>query len=45
MLARADASVAGLGQQVSPARIIRTGIAVAYLDRLSQCREPLQRAI
>jgi len=45
MLARADASVADLGQQVSPARIIRTGIAVAYLDRLSQCREPLQRAI
>ena len=32
-------------QQVSPARIIRTGIAVAYLDRLSDCREPLQRAI
>src|SRR6185437_3167805 len=45
MLARADASVAGLGQQVSPARIIRTGIAVAYLDRLSYCREPLRRAI
>ena len=45
MLARADASVAGLGQQVSPARITRTGIAVAYLDRLSQCREPLQRAV
>ena len=34
-----------LGQQVSPARITRTGIAVAYLDRLSACREPLQRAI
>jgi DNA-binding CsgD family transcriptional regulator len=45
MLARADASVADLGQQVSPARITRTGIAVAYLDRLSACREPLQRAI
>jgi DNA-binding CsgD family transcriptional regulator/DNA polymerase III delta prime subunit len=45
MLARADASVAELGQQVSPARITRTGIAVAYLDRLSGCREPLQRAI
>jgi DNA-binding CsgD family transcriptional regulator len=45
MLARADASVAELGQQVSPARITRTGIAVAYLDRLSLCREPLQRAI
>ena len=35
MLARADASVTGLGQQVSPARITRTGIAVAYRDRLS----------
>jgi DNA-binding CsgD family transcriptional regulator len=45
MLARADASVAKLGQQVSPARITRTGIAVAYLDRVSRCREPLQRAI
>jgi DNA-binding CsgD family transcriptional regulator len=45
MLARADASVASLGQQLSPARIIRTGIAVAYLDRLPYCREPLQRAI
>jgi DNA-binding CsgD family transcriptional regulator len=45
MLARADASVASLGEQVSPARITRTGIAVAYLDRLSRCREPLQRAI
>jgi DNA-binding CsgD family transcriptional regulator len=45
MLARADASVAGLGQQVNPARITRTGIAVAYLDRLHECREPLQRAI
>jgi DNA-binding CsgD family transcriptional regulator len=45
MLARADASVASLGEQISPARITRTGIAVAYLDRLSACREPLQRAI
>jgi len=45
MLARADAAVAALGRNVSPARITRTGIAVAYLDRLSLCREPLQRAI
>jgi DNA-binding CsgD family transcriptional regulator len=45
MLARADASVASLDQQTSPARIIRTGIAVSYLDRLYQCHEPLQRAI
>ena len=45
MLARADASVEGLGQQINPARVTRTGIAVAYLDRLHECREPLQRAI
>ncbi|WP_433347534.1 ATP-binding protein [Microtetraspora malaysiensis] len=45
LLERADASVADLARQVSPARIIRTGIAVAYLDRLSACREPLQRAV
>ncbi|TYK53027.1 AAA family ATPase [Actinomadura decatromicini] len=45
MLARAEDSVANLGHHNSPARIIRTGIAVAYLDRLSGCREPLQRAV
>jgi DNA-binding CsgD family transcriptional regulator len=45
MLARVDASVADLGRQVNPAKITRTGIAVAYLDRLSACREPLRRAI
>ncbi|MEV5710475.1 AAA family ATPase [Actinoallomurus sp. NPDC052274] len=45
MLERVDASVADLARQVSPARIVRTGIAVAYLDRLSACREPLQRAV
>ncbi len=45
MPARAGASVAGLGQQVRPARIIRTGIAVACPGRLSHGREPLQRAI
>jgi DNA-binding CsgD family transcriptional regulator len=44
-LARVDASVADLGAQVNPAKITRTGIAVAYLDRLSACREPLRRAI
>lgn len=44
MPARAGASVVGLGQQVSPARIIRTGIAVAYPDRLSRGREPSSTA-
>ncbi|HEX8005377.1 MAG TPA: AAA family ATPase, partial [Trebonia sp.] len=45
MVARTDAAVASLGDEVSSARIIRTGIAVAYLDRLSQGREALQRVI
>src|ERR1700722_466738 len=45
MLARVDASVATPAQQVTPARITRTAIAVAYLDRLSACREPLRRAV
>jgi hypothetical protein len=44
MSARAGAFIADPGQQVSPARIIRTGTAVAYLDRLSHCHERLQRA-
>ncbi|MFD1938490.1 MULTISPECIES: AAA family ATPase [Nonomuraea] len=45
MLARTDAAVARLSHEVSSARIIRTGIAVAYLDRLSRCREALHRVI
>ncbi|MFI7109705.1 ATP-binding protein [Nonomuraea sp. NPDC050227] len=44
-LDRADAAVESLDHEVSHARIIRTGTAVAYLDRLSACREPLQRVI
>ena len=42
-LTRADAAVAALGHEVSPARIVRTAMAVAYLDRLPACREALQR--
>ncbi|MFC4121680.1 helix-turn-helix transcriptional regulator [Nonomuraea zeae] len=45
MLARADAAVARLEAEGSSARIVRTGIAVAYLDRLAQCREALLRVI
>jgi DNA-binding CsgD family transcriptional regulator len=45
VLAQLDASVAGLSRQVSPARIIRTGIAAAYLDRLADCRDGLRRAV
>ncbi|MEV0283653.1 AAA family ATPase [Kribbella sp. NPDC050820] len=44
-LAQLDASIAGLTDQVSPARIIRTGIAAAYLDRLADCRDALYRAV
>ncbi|MFG1817896.1 AAA family ATPase [Kribbella sp. NPDC049174] len=44
-LAQLDASIAGLTEQVSPARIIRTGIAAAYLDRLADCRDALYRAV
>jgi DNA-binding CsgD family transcriptional regulator len=45
MLERLDASIAGLTRQGSPARIVRTGIAAAYLDRLAGCREGLWRAV
>ncbi|MGW0593980.1 ATP-binding protein [Streptosporangium sp. NPDC002607] len=45
MLARADAAVASVSDEVSSARIIRTSIAVAYLDRLSPCHDVLQRVI
>ncbi|WP_051742357.1 LuxR C-terminal-related transcriptional regulator [Streptomyces xylophagus] len=45
ILARADAAVAALDHEVSPARTVRTAMAVAYLDRLSACREPLQRVV
>ncbi|MGW3283025.1 helix-turn-helix transcriptional regulator [Streptomyces sp. NPDC001002] len=44
-LARADAAVAALGHEVSPARIVRTAMAVAYLDRLPACREALRRVV
>ncbi|MFI7063772.1 AAA family ATPase [Kribbella sp. NPDC050124] len=44
-LAQLDASIEGLTEQVSPARIIRTGIAAAYLDRLADCRDALYRAV
>ncbi|MEV8638438.1 AAA family ATPase [Streptosporangium sp. NPDC051023] len=45
MLIRVDAAIAALDQEANSARIVRTGMALAYLDRLSHCREPLQRVI
>jgi len=44
-LALADTAVTGLGHEVSPARIVRTAMAVAPLDRLSACREVLRRVV
>jgi DNA-binding CsgD family transcriptional regulator len=40
-----DAAIAGMRTETSPARIVRTAIAGSYLDRISDCREPLWRAI
>jgi DNA-binding CsgD family transcriptional regulator len=44
-LARLDAAISGLPEQTSPARIVRIGIAAAYLDRLPHCRGALWRAV
>ena len=44
-LALADTAVTGLGHEVSPARIVRTAMAVAPLDRLPGCREALRRVV
>ncbi|GAA3598058.1 LuxR family transcriptional regulator [Nonomuraea rosea] len=45
VLARLDAAIAGLNQEIIPARIARIGIAGAYVDRLGQCRDGLWRVI
>ncbi|WP_433346049.1 helix-turn-helix transcriptional regulator [Microtetraspora malaysiensis] len=45
VLDRLDAVIAGLSQEVIPARISRIGIAGSYVDRLGQCREGLWRVI
>ena len=44
-LERLDAAISRLPEETSPARIVRVGIAAAYLDRLPQCRGPLWRAV
>lgn len=44
-LSRLDAVIAGLSQETTPARIVRTGIAAAYLDRLADCRAPLWQVV
>jgi DNA-binding CsgD family transcriptional regulator len=40
-----DTAIAGLRNETSPARIVRTAIAGSYLDRVGDCREPLWRAV
>ncbi|MFE9692753.1 AAA family ATPase [Micromonospora sp. NPDC005806] len=45
VLDRLDAAIARLGNETSPARIVRTAIAGSYLDRIGDCREPLWRAV
>ena len=45
VLEQLDTAIAGLPQETSPARIVRTAIAGSYLDRIGDCREPLWRAI
>ena len=44
-LGRLDAAVAKLSRETIPARIVRTGIAAAYLDRLTGCRAALWRVV
>ena len=45
VLARLDATVSGLGQETSSARIVRTAIGAVYVDRLPDCRGPLWRVV
>ncbi|MFG1710659.1 LuxR C-terminal-related transcriptional regulator [Nonomuraea sp. M3C6] len=45
VLDRLDAVIAGLNQEIIPARISRIGIAGSYVDRLGQCRDGLWRVI
>jgi DNA-binding CsgD family transcriptional regulator/tetratricopeptide (TPR) repeat protein len=44
-LGRLDAAIAGLSQETIPARIVRIGIAGAYVDRLAACRAALWRVV
>ena len=34
-----------MSRETIPARIVRTGIAAAYLDRLADCRTPLWQVV
>jgi DNA-binding CsgD family transcriptional regulator len=45
VLGRLDAVIAEQDRETSPARIVRTGTAALYVDRLPQYRDPLWRAV
>ena len=45
VLARLDAVIAEQDRETSPARIVRTGVAALYVDRLPDYRDPLRRAV
>jgi DNA-binding CsgD family transcriptional regulator len=44
-LGQLDAAIASLRQEADPVRIVRVGIAAAYVDRLAGCREALWRVV
>lgn len=45
VLGRLDAVIAEQDRETSPARIVRTGVAALYVDRLPHYRDPLWRAV
>lgn len=44
-LDRLEDAIAGLSHEPNPARIVRLGVASAYVDRLPQCRAALRRVV
>jgi len=44
-LATLDAAIAALAHEADPTRIVRTGIAAVYVDRMGGCREALWRVV
>jgi DNA-binding CsgD family transcriptional regulator len=40
-----EAEIEGLAQETDPTRIVRTGIAAVYIDRMGGCREALWRVV
>jgi DNA-binding CsgD family transcriptional regulator len=44
-MVRLEAVITGLNEESNPARIVRTGIGAAYVDRLGACRPALLRVV